>query len=142
MTNFRILHILYSYAKKYQTHLCLLELSHQMGNVDFWLFTHFWLFLHDGNIKLFCTSKNQNKNNSVFLCLQISSNLGKFLEINKQFHVKSWLTYQIYSSVWWILSCTYRVSRQLVLTFDFNSWLFWLPYQKNLICNFNPNGLT
>ena len=36
----------------------------------------------------------------------------------------------------------YRVSRQLVLTFDFNSWLFWLPYQKNLICNLNPNGLT
>ena len=24
----------------------------------------------------------------------------------------------------------YRVSRQLVLTFDFNSWLFWLSYQK------------
>ena len=36
----------------------------------------------------------------------------------------------------------YRVSRQLVLTFDFNSCLFWLSYQKNLICNFNPNGLT
>ena len=38
--------------------------------------------------------------------LQTFSNLGKFLEINKQFHVKSWLTYQSYSSVWWILSCT------------------------------------
>ena len=24
----------------------------------------------------------------------------------------------------------YRVSRQLVLAFDFNSWLFWLSYQK------------
>ena len=28
-------------------------------------------------------------------------------------------------------SLLYRVSRQLVLTFDFNSWLFWLSYQKN-----------
>ena len=36
-------------------------------SVDFWFFTHFWLFLHVGNIKLFCTSKSQNKNNSVFL---------------------------------------------------------------------------
>ena len=58
----------------------------------FLIFYPFWLFLHVRNIKLFCTSKNQNKNNSVFLCLQIFSNLGKFSEINKQFHVKSWLT--------------------------------------------------
>ena len=36
----------------------------------------------------------------------------------------------------------YRVSRQLVLNFDFNSWFFWLSYQKNIICNKNPNGLT
>jgi hypothetical protein len=31
--------------------------------------------------------------------LQTFSNLGKFSEINKQFHVKSWLTYRSYSSV-------------------------------------------
>ena len=37
-------------------------------SVDFWFFTRFWLFLHFGNIKLFCTPKSQNKNNSVFLC--------------------------------------------------------------------------
>ena len=29
----------------------------------------------------------------------------------------------------------YRVSRQLVLNFNFNYWFFWLSYQKNLICN-------
>ena len=34
----------------------------------FLIFTRFWLFLHVGNIKLFCTSKSQNKNNSVYLC--------------------------------------------------------------------------
>ena len=37
---------------------------------------------------------------------QTFSNLGKFSEINKQFHVKSWLIYRSYSSVWWILGCT------------------------------------
>ena len=31
--------------------------------------------------------------------LQTFLNLGKFSEINKQFHVKSWLTYRSYSSV-------------------------------------------
>ena len=36
------------------------------------------------------------------------SNLGKFSEINKQFPVKSWLTYRSYSSVWWILSFTFN----------------------------------
>ena len=36
----------------------------------------------------------------------------------------------------------YRVSHQLVPTFDFNSWIFWWSYHKNLICNFNPFGLT
>ena len=36
----------------------------------------------------------------------------------------------------------YRVSRQLVLNFDFNFWFFWLSYQKNLIWNKTPNGLT
>ena len=30
----------------------------------------------------------------------------------------------------------YRVSRLLVLTFDYNSWLFWLSYQKNLTLQF------
>ena len=40
--------------------------------------------------------------------LQTFSNLDKFSEINKEFHVKSWLTYWSYSSVWWILSCTYN----------------------------------
>ena len=72
-------------------------------SVDFWIFTHFWLSLLVGHIKLFCTSKNQKQ-----FCVpvpQIFSNLGKFSEINKQFHVKSWLTYWSYSSVWWILSC-------------------------------------
>ena len=34
--------------------------------------------------------------------LQTFSNLGKFSEIKKQFHVKSWLTYQSYSPVLWI----------------------------------------
>ena len=37
---------------------------------------------------------------------QTFSNLGKFSDINKQFHVKSWLTYRSYCSVWWILSCS------------------------------------
>jgi hypothetical protein len=31
--------------------------------------------------------------------LQTFSNLGKFSEINKQFHVKSWLMFRSYSSV-------------------------------------------
>ena len=35
---------------------------------DFWFFICFWLLLLVGNIRLFCTSKSQNKNNSVFLC--------------------------------------------------------------------------
>ena len=33
----------------------------------------------------------------------------------------------------WIRLNIYRVSRQLVLNFDFNSWFFWLSYQKNQI---------
>ena len=33
----------------------------------------------------------------------------------------------------------YRVSHQLVLNFDFNSWFFWLSYQKNISCKENPN---
>ena len=36
----------------------------------------------------------------------------------------------------------YRVSRQLVLNFDFNFWFIWFSYQKNLICNKNPNGFN
>ena len=32
--------------------------------------------------------------------MQEQSKVGKFSEINKQFHVKSWLTYRNYSSVW------------------------------------------
>ena len=48
---------------KYQTHD-----DDEFLSIDFWFFTRFWLFLHVGNIKLFCTSKNQNKNNSLFLC--------------------------------------------------------------------------
>ena len=35
----------------------------------------------------------------LFSVLQTSLYLGKFSEINKQFHVKSWLTYRSYSSV-------------------------------------------
>ena len=42
------------------------------------------------------------------------SNLGKFSEMNKQFHVKSWLTYQSYSSVWWKLSCVSIKSQTLL----------------------------
>ena len=83
-------------------------------SVDFWFFTHFWLFLHVGNIELFCGSKNQNKSVPVF------ANLGKFLEINKQFHVKSWLRYRSYSSVWWILSCTNFIYVDLFVNDKFN----------------------
>ena len=67
------------------------------------------------NIKLFCTSKSQNKNNSVFPTMQIQSKVGKFSEINKQVHVKSWLTYLSYSSFWWILSCTRKNIMKKVL---------------------------
>ena len=100
---------LYIQLNKYQTDHYLLELSHQITNVclmisDF--FTHFCLFLHVGNTKLFCTSKNQNKQ-FCFPVLQIFSNLGKFLEINERFLVKLRQTYQSYSSVWWILSCNW-----------------------------------
>ena len=52
---------------EYQTDLYILELWHQITNVCL-LISDFLLFLHVGNIKLFCTSKSQNKNNSVFLC--------------------------------------------------------------------------
>ena len=100
---------LYVQLNKYQTDLYLLELSHQMTNVCLLIsenLPRFEKICSNGNIKLFWPSKNQNKNNSVFLLLQIFSNLGKFSEIKKQFHVKSWLTYGSYSSVWWTLSCT------------------------------------
>ena len=73
-------------------------------SVDFWIFTRFCLFLRVGNMKLFCTSKRQ----FFVSVLQTFSNLGKFSEINKQFHVKSWLIYRSYSSVWWILSCMHK----------------------------------
>ena len=80
-------------------------------SVDFWIFTSFftvfacvcwehWIVLH------IQTSKQKQFFVSV---LQTVSNLGKFSEINKQFHVKIWLTYQSYSSVWWILSCTFII---------------------------------
>ena len=88
-----------SQLNKYQTNLYLLELSHQMTNVCL-LISDFWLFLHVGNIKLFCTCKNQNKKQFCVPVLQTFSNLGIFSEINKQFHVKSRLTYRSYRSVW------------------------------------------
>ena len=55
---------------------------------------------------------------------QTFSNLGKFSEINKQFHVKSWLTYRSFSSVWWILSCTDWCTGLLLKTIyqDFFLW--------------------
>ena len=95
-------------------------------------FTCFWLFLHVGNIKLFCTSKIQNKDNSVFLLLQILSNLGKFSEINKQFDVKSWLPYQSYSSVWWILSCTLWIRSLTVCQTVLSEWVFYVKNHPNL----------
>ena len=84
-------------------------------SVDLWFFTRFWLFLHGGNIKLFCTSKSQNKNSSVFLCHK-----AWYIFRNQQFHVKSWLTYRSYSSVWWKLSC--------IFFFLFNVLKLFLPY--------------
>ena len=57
--------------------------------------------------------------------LQIFSNLGKFLVINKQFLVKSWLTYRSYRSVWWILSCNYHHS-QLG-----HNWVNWAEFSSD-----------
>ena len=97
--------MLITQLNKYQRYLYLLEFSHQMTNVCLLIsedLPRFAKICNNGNIKLFCTSKQKQ------LCvpmLQMFSNLGKFSEINKQFHVKSWLTYWSYNAVWWILSC-------------------------------------
>ena len=75
---------------KYQADLYLFELSHQMNNVcqsisDF--LPTFDCSPMVGNIKLFCTSKNQNKNNSVFPTIREQLKVGKKSEINKQCHL-------------------------------------------------------
>ena len=59
-----------------------------------------------GNTELFLFWFLDVQNNFMFPTIREQSKVGKFSEINKQFHVKSWLTYWSYSSVWWILSCT------------------------------------
>ena len=74
--------------------------------VDFWKFTHFWLFSHGWEHKIVFVLILDVQNNFMFPTMGEQSKVGKFSEINKQFHVKSWLTYRSYSSVWWILSCT------------------------------------
>ena len=73
---------------EYQTDLYLLELSHQM--TDFCLLISDFLPVFDcschvGNIKLFCTSKNQNKNNSVFLCCKYFQILVNFQKSTNNF---------------------------------------------------------
>ena len=39
--------------------------------------------------------------------MQEQSKVGKKSEINKQFHVKSWLTYRSYRSARYLFSCSY-----------------------------------
>ena len=55
------------------------------------------------------------QNNFTFPTMGEHAKVGKFSEINKQFHVKSWLTYQSCNSVWWILSCI-GTKRTLIAT--------------------------
>ena len=35
-----------------------------------------------------------------------------------------------------------KILHRLVFNFDFNFWIFWLSYQRNLFWNKNSNGLT
>ena len=87
LINIRKIGIFLNYAIKWWLIVCWF--------LDFY---PFWLFLHVGNIKLFCLPKRQN--NSLSLCCKPFQTFANFLEINKQFQVKSWITYQSYSSVW------------------------------------------
>ena len=73
---------------KYQTDLYFLESCHQMTN-DCLLISGFLpvfsLFLHVGSIELFCTSKRQNKNNSLFLCCKPFQILVNFQKSTNNF---------------------------------------------------------
>ena len=86
---------------KYQTDLYFLESSHQMMNDCLLIsgFLHvFDLFCMFGTLS--CYAHLNIKTKTILCsCAANFSNLGKFSEINKQFHVKSWLTYRSYISV-------------------------------------------
>ena len=58
-----------------------------------------------GNTELFLFWLLDPQNNFMFPTMQEQSKVGKKSEINKQFHVKSWLTYRSYRSVWYLFSC-------------------------------------
>ena len=64
--------------------------------VDLWKFTHFWLFSHGWEHKIVFVLILDVQNNFMFPTMREQSKVDKFSEINKQFHVKSWLTYQGY----------------------------------------------
>ena len=91
---------------------------------------------------MFFTSKSQNKNNFVFLCCNFFSNLGRFSEINKQFHVKSWLTYRSYRSVWYLFSCmiTSPIWRFIIFLIKFHFW-FFQGRQSGTVSTWSISGL-
>ena len=83
-------------------------------NYNFDMLAMIWHKIVCWFLKIYQDLKHRNKelflfwfldvqNNFMFPTIREQSKVGKFSEINKQFHVKSWLTYRSYSSVWWIL---------------------------------------
>ena len=101
---FIFVHLPLVQLNKYQTDLYFLELCHQMMNDCLLIFGFLPVFVcweHKIVLHIYMSKQKQ------FFApvLQTFSNLGKFSDIIKKFHVKSWLTYQSYSSVWQILSC-------------------------------------
>ena len=68
-------------------------------------FTHFYLFLRVANIRCCAHQKSSKQKQFCVHVQQIIVNPGKLLEIPRQYHVISWLTYWNYNSVWCSLSC-------------------------------------
>ena len=73
------------------------------------------------------------------ICMPLPNNRGAYLEslgiTCKQLKLVDYKWFKIQCPLLFLgdnPAVTYRVSRQLVLNFDFNFWLFWLSYQKAL----------
>ena len=121
----------------HQTELWLWYVSHDLtwNCLLIWWFLKIWKGLQHRNTELILFWILDVQNNFMFPTMGEQSKVGKFSEINKQFHVKSWLTYRSYSSVWWILSCSSDVTKSKlkerlhqILWLSQNVWTFQKSY--------------